>query len=184
MGHWFKQDDKQRFHAWVDEHHRALYRHALWMTGQAELAGELVQETFYQAWKSRRSLPEPGKVRAWLITILRRALYRELQQSARYEPLALRDELLVDEGTDVGGLLDLARGLQSLSAAQRELLLLFALHGYTYAQIGEQLEIPVGTVMSRLARSRAALRAALEREGDAGKVVPLVRHFSEKLGDQ
>lgn len=181
MIRWIRKDDRSRFHTWVDEHHQALHRHALWMTGQVELASELVQETFFQAWKVRKSLRDESKVRPWLITILRRALYRELQQSARYAPDALHEEVLAEDSTDLEGLLDLARGLQCLSAAQRELLLLYALHGYSYAEISEQLEIPLGTVMSRLSRARDALRKVVSREGYADNVVPMPRYFGETL---
>jgi RNA polymerase sigma-70 factor (ECF subfamily) len=155
-----------RFPIWIDRHHQALYRHALWMTAQPDLALELVQETFYQAWESRHSLRDERRVLPWLLTILRRAAIREYRARCRSERQAeaLRTEL-PDEGCeqDLQDMLDLAQALEGLSAAQRDILLRYALHGFSYEEIGEQLSIPIGTVMSRISRARQALRRQMDQ---------------------
>jgi len=161
-----RKPNKQQFSAWIEAHHQRLYRHALWMTADSHMAQDLVQETFYQAWKARAQLRDPDRVLPWLLTILDRNVYR----AGRVQPVLLSEAFAADSAVgdgvgDVDGddLIDLARGLQALQPMERQLLLLHALHGLSYRQIGEQLEIPIGTVMSRLNRCRASLRRLMDR---------------------
>lgn len=164
---------QNEFTGWITQHHTALYRHALWMTGQAEIASDAVQEAYYQAWKGRRNLRDKQQVLFWLLTILRRCVFRhyeEQKQQATF--ISSVDE--VDEPSvepDTASLVDLGRALQRLVPEQRELILLYSLHGFSYEQISHYLEIPLGTVMSRLARARKALRESLETP--AAPVIPL-----------
>ena len=166
--------NKEIFVQWIDNHHAALFKHAFWMTGNRALAEDLVQETFYQAWKSRHSIDDQENPLPWLITVLRRSVYKELHQ-ARLDATALSEQHLEYESClsedDLDTLVDLGNGLMSLSARQRELLLLYSLHGFTYEQISQQLHIPIGTVMSRIARARDTLRAFYEKD-KSEKVVP------------
>jgi len=165
--------DKQKFLHWIDDYHAALFKHAFWMTGNRALAEDLVQETFYQAWKSRTSIENKDNPFPWLLTVLRRAVYKEHQQ-VRLDSLALSEQYIENDSNlsenDLDTLVDLGNGLMSLSARQRELLLLYSLHGFTYEQISDQLGIPIGTVMSRIARAREMLRAFYEID-EANKVV-------------
>lgn len=158
--------DRKTFLDWVRLHHQALYRHAYWMTGQTELAADLVQETFYRAWKGREKLRQPANPLPWLLTILRRAAYQEFNHGLRQAEHLPDVQWLqgLDASSDNDELIDLARALKKVSPLHRDLLLLYALHGLSYAEIGEQLEVPIGTVMSRLARARSALRQALDQE--------------------
>lgn len=156
---------KTEFTHWIEEYHAALYRHALWMLGHAENAAEAVQEAYYQAWKARASLRDKSQAMSWLLTILRRCVYRQYATQKQEAVLVGEDEARLEqagEETDNALLLDLGRGLRRLSPEQRDLILLHGLHGFSYEQISTQLEIPLGTVMSRLSRARKALREALE----------------------
>ena len=157
----FVNRDKRRFSQWIDAHHQRLYRHALWMIGNPDLAADLVQETYYQAWKSRKQLRDPERVLPWLLTILRRNVFNNGPAFSGDVDIDALEIAAADTGHD--DLLDLSRGLQRLRPADRDLLLLFALHGFSYQEIGDHLDIPVGTVMSRLSRSRAALRGQMDR---------------------
>lgn len=165
---------RDEFARWIDAHHGALYRHALWMTGEAELAADLVQETYYEAWRGRESLRERTRAFPWLLTILRRRVFQEYGRARRErewtEQLAatLPPEAAED---DLAALLDLARALHELTAAQRDILLLYGLHGMSYEEIAAYLQVPAGTVMSRLARAREALRTLTEAR-EAGNIVP------------
>lgn len=168
--------DRPNVEDWIDEHYRALYRHALWMTGNIDLASDLVQETYYQAWKARHTLNDEGKVFAWLLTILRRRVFEEYGRTARwneYVATGITSAAQETYGEDVGSLLDLERALDTLSMAQRDILLLHVLQGLNYEQIAEHLNVPIGTVMSRLARARAVISRAM-RSADAAspKVIP------------
>lgn len=165
---------RDEFEHWIDAHHAALYRHALWMTGDAELAADLVQETYYEAWRGRQSLRDHKRVFPWLLTILRRRVFQEYGRARREREWAEQlAQTLPPEAAedDLAALLDLARALQELTAAQRDILLLYCLHGMSYEEIAAYLQIPPGTVMSRLARAREALRALTEARA-AGNILP------------
>ncbi len=164
---------QKEFTGWIERHHAALYRHALWMTGQTETAAEAVQEAYYQAWKARHSLRDKQQVLAWLLTILRRCIFRYYAEKKQHN-IWKNEAYEVEEPSiepDTAALVDLGRGLQHLSPEQRELILLHSLHGFSYEQISHSLDIPLGTVMSRLARARKALRVMLDRP--TAKIIPL-----------
>ena len=167
---------KARFEGWVSTYHAALYRHALWMTGNCDVAVEMVQEAFFQAWISMDSLKDRDKVLPWLLTILRRAVYREQRSQYRHnETVAQLSELALElDENDPHQLLLIYRSLENLSPNHRDIVLLHYLQGFSYEEISEQLQIPKGTVMSRLSRAREAfLELELESvEGDE-KVIQL-----------
>jgi len=167
---------------WIDAHHGALYRHALWMTGDAELAADLVQEAYYEAWRGLDSLRDPTRAFAWLLTILRRRVFQEYGRARREREWAEQLAATLPPATEdaqLEELLDLARALQTLTAAQRDIMLLYGLHGMRYEDIAEYLKVPVGTVMSRLARARQALHAQTGT-AVAGNVVRLNRKRAPK----
>ncbi|MFP5348342.1 MAG: RNA polymerase sigma factor [Gammaproteobacteria bacterium] len=167
---------RDQFAQWIDAYHPALYRHALWMLGETELAADLVQETYYQAWKGRAGLRDASKAYSWLLAILRRGAFQEYGRAGRrrtgLRELGMR-QAQVSAG-DTAALLDLADAFRCLTPNHRDLLLLSVLHGMSYAEIGAMLNIPTGTVMSRLSRARAELaRALAQTEPSGGKIVPL-----------
>lgn len=173
--------DKQAFTGWIKAHQQALYRHAYWMSSDATLAADLVSETFYQAWRDRATLRDESRVRAWLLSILRHNTYREFKQRPSLQDYE-EDCLKADNG-DRDALIDLSRLLAGLSHAHREVLLLHALHGFSYAQISEQLNLPLGTVMSRVSRARQSLKTQRD-ETDTGheakNVIPLTPDHRSK----
>lgn len=165
----------QQFERWVSDFHEPLYRHALWMTGNGDVAADMVQEAYYQAWSVRDSLKDPDRVLPWLLTILRRQVYRDYK--CRYRHQETLEELgrQVDEDAhneDPTGLLEIYRAMEALSVQHREVFLMFYLHGFSYEEISDQLDIPKGTVMSRLARAREAL-SQVTRVPETGKVINL-----------
>ena len=174
--------ERQLFEQWIDAHHGALYRHALWMSGDTELAADLVQETYYEAWRGRSSLRDPARAFAWLLTILRRRVFQEYGRARREREwttafAAALPRPAVEDGH--AALLDLERALHALTAAQRDIVLLYGLHGMSYEAIAAYLRVPVGTVMSRLARARRTLYAQTT-EVAAGNVVSLKRKRAPK----
>ena len=176
--------DQQKFVEWIDLCHGALFKHALWMTGNRSLAEDLLQETFYQAWKSRHAIENETSPLPWLLTILRRALYKELQQT-RLETIPLDEQHLENPQSlaseDLDMMVDLGKGLMSMSARQRDLLLLHVLHGFSYEQISEQVGIPLGTVMSRISRARQVLKVFYANDDFDEKVVVPFKKKSLKV---
>jgi len=168
-----KRNLKTQFDGWISEHNSSLYKQAFWMTGNRDTAMDAVQETFYRAWLSIDKLNDTEKVFPWLLTILRRAVYREQRCQYRHaEVVNQLMELQTDtSASDAYSSLAIYDMLESVSMKHREIFLLFHLHGFSYEEIGENLQIPKGTVMSRLARAREALQK-LDQESES-KVIDL-----------
>ncbi|HTM76936.1 MAG TPA: sigma-70 family RNA polymerase sigma factor [Devosia sp.] len=142
----------------------ALRRYARALTRNIDLADDLVQDCLERA-ISRRGLFRPtGPVRAWLFTILLN-LYRNSLRSARRHGDTLDIDTLPELSTPATqpghiALAELARAIETLPLEQKEALLLIALEGFSYAEAATVLGVPQGTLMSRLGRARASLRAA------------------------
>jgi RNA polymerase sigma factor (sigma-70 family) len=163
----------------VDAHYAALYRFALSLARNGADAGDLVQQTFF-IWATKGSaLREQGKAKSWLFTTLYREFLRGRRRDARatsIEDLPAAERELAAEEIDRVGRLDAAvvmTALQSVDEVFRAPLTLFYLEDLSYLEIAETLEVPIGTVMSRLSRGKAQLRTALasEERGSGAKVV-------------
>ena len=179
---------RKDFQKLTSPHVRFLYNMAMRYTGNSYDAEDLVQETMYSAYKNFSSLREQEKCKAWLLTILRRRFFREQEQVCK-QPLLLDDEAYLDLLDNYAGSehqLDLEH--QESSAEIRQVLsrlpekyktplLLFFMEDMSYQEISETLDIPIGTVMSRLSRAKhhfkkAILQSALQNNKPA-KVIPL-----------
>ena len=142
----------------------ALRRYARALTRNIDLADDLVQDCLERA-ISRRGLFRPsGEVRAWLFTILVN-LYRNSLRAARRHGTFLAMDAIAEPGTPAPqpghiALAEMARAIETLPLEQKEAILLVALEGLPYAEAADILKIPLGTLMSRLGRARAALRLA------------------------
>jgi RNA polymerase sigma-70 factor (ECF subfamily) len=164
----------------VDAHYAALYRFALSLARNQADAGDLVQQTFY-VWATKgHALRDLGKAKSWLFTTLYREFLRVRRRDNRatsIEDLPPGEQDLPAESVDQVAKLDAATvmvALQSVDEIFRAPLTLFYLEELSYQEIAAALEVPVGTVMSRLSRGKTQLRAALSQgEGAATpKVVP------------
>jgi RNA polymerase sigma-70 factor (ECF subfamily) len=140
----------------------ALRRYARALTRDAEMADDLVQDTLVRALRSEH-LFHGGDVRSWLYTILTNLNRNRLRSLARRPPLTVIGE---DDASEMavsdGGGRDIERALASLVEDQRAALLLVVLEGLTYREVAELQGVPIGTVMSRLARARAQIKSFLE----------------------
>jgi RNA polymerase sigma-70 factor (ECF subfamily) len=146
-----------------------LYNFAHWLTQDREEAEDLVQETFAKALKGFSSFQQGTNFRAWMYRILRNTFLtsRTGLKSAAMEPLdgeGNEDIQPTADDTPESILLDrldqqlLWRTLEQLPLQHREILLLCEVDEMSYRDISSALAIPIGTVMSRLARARKALR--------------------------
>ncbi|MHB9118306.1 MAG: RNA polymerase sigma factor [Burkholderiales bacterium] len=162
-----REPDKAQFADWVRQHRPFLYRAAWALTGERGQAQDLVQETFALAWRARGQLRELGAVRAWLYHILKREameLWRQREPVVDWQAAA--NEAAWEHTPEIEARLDLLKALQDISEAHREILVLHYLSDLSYEQLALALEIPPGTVMSRLSRAREALRRVLEGRKD------------------
>ncbi|MGA2887785.1 MAG: sigma-70 family RNA polymerase sigma factor [Terracidiphilus sp.] len=152
-------------------HFAKLFNFACWLTQDRAAAEDLVQETFMKALKGFSSFHQGTNFRAWIYRILRNTFLTTqtgLKASVSFDS---GDDAPVEPVTDeTPESLLMARvtqetiqsALEELPVNFREVILLCDLEEMSYLEIGETLSIPIGTVMSRLARARKALRALLE----------------------
>lgn len=140
----------------------ALRRYARALTRNADLADDLVQDCLERA-ISRRGLFRPtGPVRAWLFTILLN-LHRNALRASHRRGETVDIDMVPELSTPAAqpghiALAELARAIDTLPPEQKEALLLVTLEGIPYAEAAGIIGIPLGTLMSRLGRARAALR--------------------------
>ena len=155
----------------------ALRRYARVLTRDAEAADDLVQATFVRAKERRATFRDGAGLRVWLMTILHN-LFIDSRRSARATQAReqawaeTRPTFAEPSGEMAARLAQLRVAFLSLSAEQREALHLVAVEGLGPAEAAEVLGVPPGTVMSRVGRARAALRAFEEGRGEAATKKP------------
>lgn len=156
-------------------HLDAAYRFARWLGNTRADAEDIVQEAMLRAYRAHGTL-RGSAAKPWLLSIVRnchRDAYREAQREAGGRVLlgeepaggAPDPQLAAIQSQ---GEAQLQRLLAQLSPAQREILALRELAELSYQDIARELEVPIGTVMSRLARAREALQEHWTREADHG----------------
>jgi RNA polymerase sigma factor (sigma-70 family) len=151
-------------------HLDAAHNLARWLMHREHDAEDVVQEAYLRAFKAFAQF-QGDEARCWLLTIVRNTCYTWLARNRERAAAASFDEELHDVATyasnpemalqecmDRGAL---ARAIQDLSVEFREVFILRELEGLSYQQIAEVAQLPVGTVMSRLARARLQLVRAL-----------------------
>jgi RNA polymerase sigma-70 factor, ECF subfamily len=162
MGMPGSQRDVERL---VTEHYVSLYRYAYRLTGSEADAEDLTQETFCKAQMNLRQLRDNTRARNWLYSILRNAYLHRVRTEKNQPTLSI--EVVGDlPEAPAEGLPDvdpdqLQRALGELPEVFRTPILLYYFDDFSYRDIADQMEMPIGTVMSRLARARAWLRARL-----------------------
>lgn len=140
----------------------ALRRYARALTRDAEAADDLVQDTLVRALRSER-LFHGGDVRSWLYTIITNLNRNRLRSLARRPALMpIEDADAPEAAGPEAGARDIERALATLAEEQRTALLLVVLEGLSYREVAAVQGVPIGTVMSRLARARAHIRAYLD----------------------
>jgi RNA polymerase sigma-70 factor (ECF subfamily) len=164
-------DDPERFAVLFDRHAGAVHRYLGRRVG--ELADDLLSDTFLIAFRRRAAYrPEHVEVRPWLIGIATNLVHGHVRaERRRYRALARAAAEPEPSGADPGDSADrlaaqalrgpLAGALAGLKARDRDALLLFAWGELSYEEIAAVLDVPVGTVRSRLNRARRQTRAAL-----------------------
>ncbi len=168
----------------VAAHYKALYAFAYSLAGNESDACELTQEAYCRLLTHGARLRDPARVRSWLFTTLYRVFLGWQERRARFPHFELAEvehELPVIAPEDIDHLADeaLRSALLELEEHYRAPLVLFYLNGHSYEEIADLLEVPVGTVMSRLSRAKAQLRhrlaGRLRAEQPGTNVVPVPR---------
>jgi RNA polymerase sigma-70 factor (ECF subfamily) len=148
----------------------ALRRYARALTRNADRADDLVQDCIERAIRKQGLWKPTGSLKSWLFRILLNLYRNELRSQRRRGEHVPVETLLVEPAVAPNqpgriALSEMARAIESLAAEQKEALLLVVLEGMSYAEAAGVLDIPMGTLMSRLGRARAALRT-LTGSGD------------------
>lgn len=147
----------------------ALYNHAQWLVRDASEAEDLVQETLTKALRAFDSFEQGTNFKAWIFRILRNTFLTSRTAISHTRTVFLEDHPNVLETADTGSspeleflkLNDLAalrNALEQLQPQYKEVILLCDLEELKYREIAVILDVPIGTVMSRLARARQVLR--------------------------
>jgi RNA polymerase sigma-70 factor (ECF subfamily) len=140
-----------------------LRRYARALAGERAAADDLVQDTLERAWSKLHLYRRGTDLRAWLFTVMHNVYVNQLRAARPTAPLDedMPELALPVRETDMLALRDLNAAIRRLPAEQREVLLLVALEEMSYDEAATVLGIPIGTVMSRLARAREKLRAMI-----------------------
>ena len=162
--------ERPAFDALIARWHEPLWRHLRRLAGTDDVARDLAQDTWMRVLRGIASLREPAKLRPWLFGIARRVAMDRL----RFEYVRrVADDVDFDELAAAEPDADheieftaLEAGLSRLAESEREALTLFYLRELTIDEIAALLEVPVGTVKSRLFRGRQSMRRELTNAGD------------------
>lgn len=172
--------DETLFERLVSTHYEGLFRFALSLARRSEAAADLTQETFYRYATKGSQLRDVSKAKSWLYTTLYRQFLMGRRRETRFPHTELTEaqcELPVLEPKVVDRV-DAALVMESLNTLDetyRAPLSLFYLGDHSYKEIADILDVPIGTVMSRLSRGKAVLRNQLTTliNPDTGKIIPV-----------
>lgn len=149
----------------VEEHYTSLYRYAYRLSGSEADAEDLTQETFCKAQMNLGQLRQAERAKSWLFSILRNAYLHRVRTEKNQPTIPI--DFVGDVAEPPGGPLpdvepeQLQKALGELPEDFRTPVLLYYFEDFSYRDIAEQMDLPIGTVMSRLARARASLKGKL-----------------------
>jgi RNA polymerase sigma-70 factor (ECF subfamily) len=158
---WLQQirsGDTEAGHRFVQEQYPAVYRYLLALTRRADQAEDLTQETFLQAWRHLDTFAGRAPLRSWLCSIARREFLQALRCRRDVASLEEVGEVAASGWTEA---VDLRQIVDRLPLAEREVLLLHDLEGYTSREIAPIVGVPASTVRRRLVQARQRLRQEL-----------------------
>ena len=156
---------QELFESCVDQHADSMYRVAFRLTGDRELASELVQETYLHAWKGLDSLRDKTRMRSWIFGILRNQYTKLLRKLPKATQLAQPESVQSDppQAEPEISRQMVQQAIQQLDDKHKFPILLVSMEGMSAEAAGEILEVPRGTILSRLHRGRQQLKILIER---------------------
>ncbi|QSR87291.1 RNA polymerase sigma factor [Candidatus Methylacidiphilum infernorum] len=161
--------NRQEFEKFFEEHHKDAYRFALSLCRQPDQACDLVQQAFVLLYTHKENLKNALKVKNWLFTTMYRLFLRSKKREERYQYMGIEEmeNFLVEENkgeitVDCQYVLDC---LFQLDEPYRIVLLLYYMDELSYLDISEILNVPIGTVMSRIFRAKKLLRNLILAKG-------------------
>ncbi len=154
------------FKAVVDSYYTPLYRFAYSLAGNADEACDLTQQAYTVFARKRDTIRDASKVKSWLFTTLYREFLRQRKKKSQVVPIdgEIMESTVAADDTSAETAADsntAVRALRALDETYREPLTLFYLQNFSYKEIAAVLDVPIGTVMSRLSRGKSHLRKQL-----------------------
>lgn len=149
----------------IASHYDSLYRYAYRLSGSASDAEDLTQEAFHKAITRLGQLRDPDRAKSWLFRIIRNGYLHRIRDQKRQRTIPLdaaaelpcrEDDLPIPVDPE-----QLQVALNELDEAFRTPLILYYFEEFSYREIADQMELPIGTVMSRLARAKGYLKQQL-----------------------
>jgi RNA polymerase sigma-70 factor (ECF subfamily) len=167
-----KKASKQKFKTLTYPHMKLLYNVALKYTGNVFDAEDIVQETYLMAFHKFHQLKDQSRCKPWLLRILRNNFLKNCQKNKSRQRLEegeyiyflkqhIRQKDAEEELVNQSGTRLLKTAIDKLPVKYREVLLLYYMDDMLYKDIAKTLDIPIGTVMSRLTRAREGLKTGL-----------------------
>jgi RNA polymerase sigma-70 factor (ECF subfamily) len=157
------------FEGLIDAHYAGLYRFALALAKNRDIAADLVQQTFCIWARKGHQLRDRSKAKTWLYTTLHREFLAHARRSRKYSDEEVTEDLVGEAGApedradrrmDARRALELLGGLDEVFRAP---ITLFYLRQHSYKEIAATLDIPMGTVMSRISRAKAILKRRMDQ---------------------
>ena len=148
----------------IADHHQSLYRFCYRLTGNATMAEDILQQAYLLAFQRIGQVRDPAKARSWLFTVVRTTFLKEIRRKREwvFTDVEVEDNRVPDRSSRLE--LDSQRlqvALDTLPEAFRIAVVMHYQQQMSYREIAEQLEIPLGTVMSRLSRGKRMLKSKL-----------------------
>lgn len=178
-----KAGEQDAFAMLMEAHQGRIYNLTLRMTGSYEDAAELTQEAFFNAWQGLPRFQEESSFATWVYRLASNACIDFLRREKRRKSISMTVSLDDEENARQAELPDhrptpeaeaergelravIEQGLAALSEEHRQVLVMREISGLSYAEIAQVLELEDGTVKSRIARARLALRKVLVASGN------------------
>jgi len=167
--------DESNYERLVDLHYASLFRFAFGLSRNEADAYDLVQETFWRLAAKGHQLRDSTKAKTWLFTTLYREFLRNRRSKSRFESIedlsAQNEPAAMPSAEDRIDGASAREALMQIDELYRAPLVLFYLEGHSYAEIAEILNIPAGTVMSRISRGRDSLRKLLQNKKSSNPIL-------------
>jgi RNA polymerase sigma-70 factor (ECF subfamily) len=162
-------DDAERLAALYDAHAGPVWRYVVHLTGDRAGADDVVQETLLRAWRTPRILAQdPATTRSWMFTVARHLVVDDVRSARRRREIVVDDVPERAQADATEALFEailIEEALAALTAEHRAVVIRAYFGGLTVAEMAGELEIPEGTVKSRLHYGLRALRLALQEKG-------------------
>jgi RNA polymerase sigma-70 factor (ECF subfamily) len=158
-----RNGDQEAFRHLVERYQRTAVNHATAILGSREDALDAVQEAFIDAFRALKEFDNSRPFYPWFYVLMRNRCFKMAARKRETESIDETVIVATNSGAPSEDSLALERALRSLDLEDREIITLKYLDGLSYIELAERLQIPKGTVMSRLFHARRKLQAKLER---------------------